>query len=197
MRTPDRQHPEGTRPRESGRGDSGDHRQGAEGTRLEDRGPSVWPLSTSPRCKKLRNWRARMAEPQTELGEVRVCCPTSPGAQSPRRTWRTTTASRPTHRPPSSRVSPPSSPFHSGPVRAGLERSTCTAQHTGPPNPQRWLQRHLANGAAVYLINAKAREDAAVRAEEMQQMATRDTLTGLPNRVLLRQRLEHTAQRAC
>ena len=54
----------------------------------------------------------------------------------------------------------------------------------------------LANVAAVYLINAQAREDAAHHAEYVNQMVNHDELTGLPNMRLLNERIEQANQRA-
>lgn len=54
----------------------------------------------------------------------------------------------------------------------------------------------LANVAAVYLINAQAREDAANHAEYVNQMVNHDELTGLPNMRLLNERIEHANHRA-
>jgi len=54
----------------------------------------------------------------------------------------------------------------------------------------------LANVAAVYLINAQARENAAHHAEYVSQMVNHDELTGLPNMRLLNERIEHANRRA-
>jgi len=54
----------------------------------------------------------------------------------------------------------------------------------------------LADVAAAYLINAQSREDAQQASDQFRSSAMHDSLTGLPNRVLLQQRLEHAALRA-
>ncbi len=54
----------------------------------------------------------------------------------------------------------------------------------------------LADVAAAYLLNAQAREESRTTSEQFRHGALHDPLTGLPNRLLLQQRLEHAAQRA-
>ena len=54
----------------------------------------------------------------------------------------------------------------------------------------------LADIAAAYILNAQARADARATAERFRSSSMHDSLTGLPNRMLLEQRLEHAARRA-
>ena len=59
----------------------------------------------------------------------------------------------------------------------------------------RWAQV-LADVAAAYIHNARARADAVDTMDLLQQRSMHDPLTGLPNRALLKERLEHAVARA-
>jgi len=54
----------------------------------------------------------------------------------------------------------------------------------------------LADVAAAYLLNAQARDEARAASDLFYHNSLHDPLTGLPNRLMLQQRLEHAAQRA-
>ena len=67
----------------------------------------------------------------------------------------------------------------------------------GPLDPEDMAAAQtLADVAAAYLLNAQAREKAREAADRLRTSSLHDALTGLPNRVLLEQRLTHAAERA-
>jgi diguanylate cyclase (GGDEF)-like protein len=54
----------------------------------------------------------------------------------------------------------------------------------------------LADVTTAYLLNAQGRDEARATSERFRYGALHDSLTGLPNRALLHERLDHAAQRA-
>jgi diguanylate cyclase (GGDEF)-like protein len=54
----------------------------------------------------------------------------------------------------------------------------------------------LADVAAAYLINAEAREEARATSDRFRHSSLHDALTGLPNRLLLQERIGHATRRA-
>ncbi len=54
----------------------------------------------------------------------------------------------------------------------------------------------LADVAGAYITNARARAEVELAVERLQHLALHDQLTGLPNRLLLRERLAHATHRA-
>ena len=61
---------------------------------------------------------------------------------------------------------------------------------------ERAAAQTLADVASAYLLNAQAREQAAQTAARLEELALRDPLTGLANRLVLQDRLKHAAERA-
>jgi diguanylate cyclase (GGDEF)-like protein len=54
----------------------------------------------------------------------------------------------------------------------------------------------LADVVAAYLLNAQLRQEAQEQSDRFRTGSLHDALTGLPNRTLLQQRIEHAAERA-
>ena len=86
------------------------------------------------------------------------------------------------------------------PLRHGEERLGALDLYRDVPGPldadDMAAAQTLADVAAAYLLNAQARDDARATTELFRNSAQHDHLTGLPNRVLLQQRLDHAIARS-
>ncbi len=86
-------------------------------------------------------------------------------------------------------------PLRQGHIRLGA--LDLYRQAPGPLDAQAMAAAQtLADVAAAYLSNAQARSDLRDSSDRYRESALHDALTGLPNRVLLAQRLDHAVLRA-
>jgi diguanylate cyclase (GGDEF)-like protein len=85
------------------------------------------------------------------------------------------------------------------PLRDGSERLGALDLYRSTPGPldagTMEAAQTLADVAAAYLLNAQAREDLRDSSERSRESAMHDSLTGLPNRTLLLERLDHAVLR--
>ena len=82
-------------------------------------------------------------------------------------------------------------------VTSGSARSTCTGTRPGRSAPDAMeAAQTLADVAAAYLLNAQARVDLRESSDRSRENALHDPLTGLPNRTLLLERLDHAVMRS-
>ena len=85
------------------------------------------------------------------------------------------------------------------PLRNGNERLGALDLYRSTPGPLKPdtmdAAQTLADVAAAYLLNAQARDALRDSSERSRESAVHDALTGLPNRTLLLERLDHAVQR--
>jgi diguanylate cyclase (GGDEF)-like protein len=86
------------------------------------------------------------------------------------------------------------------PLRQGEERLGALDLYNDQPGvldeSTMVVAQTLADVASAYVVNAQARADMRDSADKFRESSLHDALTGLPNRILLGQRLDHAVMRA-
>ena len=139
----------------------------------------------------------RFEKLQTESAKVPASAPTGPGKRSSCPTYATGTRSPRSARGRSKPGSPRCSPSRCGTTPASSGRSICT----GTPRDRSSRgdmesAQTLADVTVAYLANAQARSELQDASEQFHSSSLHDPLTGLPNRLLLLERLEHALLRS-